>query len=285
MFRATFIILLSLILSILMACSDKESTRSENGSTETGQNETEKRTETVAVSEPSGNGGGEDLQEVSYTRDVAPIFAAKCVYCHHPTNAVKVDLTRPFDEELGIIRRPNSWSASENKTLVVPGDPEASALVLKITRTDLDPHIEGYPMPWNIEPLATDEIDQLRIWILEGAKDDNRYRSTIVRIFGDGVSLGSRAGKCAYCHHPGSQFGPDLTNPFDPVRGVVNVEADVGGIRVVPGDPEASILYQKIGGSPLSRDRGRAMPLQIERLTDAEIRTIVEWVAEGARNN
>ena len=223
--------------------------------------------------------------EVSFTADVAAIFAAKCNACHHPDNAVKVDLTRPFHPELGLINRPNSWTSSSRPILVVPGDPDASALIWKVEQSDLELKVDGDPMPWHIDPLTDRELENLRQWILQGAEDDDLYRGTISRIMGDGVSLGSRGGKCAYCHYPGAAFGPDLTDLFDPQRGSVNVSSDFGGVRIVPGDPEASVLFTKVKGEPLPPNLGRPMPLHYERLTAEENQVLRDWIAEGAKNN
>jgi hypothetical protein len=99
------------------------------------------------------------------------------------------------------------------------------------------------------------------------------------------VSLGARGGKCAYCHYAGAAFGPDLTNPFDPARGLVNVRATVGGIRVKPGDPLGSLLFAKVGGSELPPGRGRPMPLHFPRLTAEEKQILRDWVSQGARDN
>jgi hypothetical protein len=223
--------------------------------------------------------------EVRFAADVAPIFAAKCNACHHPNNAVKVDLTRPFDPELGIINRPNSWTRSSKSILVVPGDSEASALIWKVEQTDLEPKIDGDPMPWHIDPLTERELEDLRQWILQGAKDDSLYQNSISRIFGDGVSLGSRGGKCAYCHYSGSSIGPDLVDPFSSPVGAVGVASMFGGVRIVPGDPEASVLFNKVKGEPLPSNLGRPMPLHIERLTSEEKQILRDWISEGARNN
>jgi len=222
---------------------------------------------------------------VSFAAEVAPIFAAKCNFCHHPDNAVKVDLTRPFHPELGLINRPNSWTKSSRPILVVPGDPEASALIWKVEQTELEPKIDGDPMPWHIDPLTDRELENLRQWILQGAEDDDLYRSTISRFMGDGVSLGSRGGKCAYCHYPGAAYGPDLTDLFDPQRGSVNISSDLGGVRIVPGDPEASVLFTKVKGEPLPPDLGQPMPLHYERLTVEEKQVLRDWISEGAKNN
>jgi hypothetical protein len=223
--------------------------------------------------------------EVSFATQVAPLFAAKCNFCHHPDNAVKVDLTQSFDPEVGIIRRPNSWTKSEKKMLVVPGDPEGSALIWKVEQTELDPKIDGNPMPWNIDPLTEKELADLRQWIVQGARDDALYQSSITRIFGDGVSLGSRGGKCAYCHYPGAASGPDLTDPLDSARGIVNINSRFGGVRIVPGDPEASVLFAKVRGGTLAPELGRPMPLHFERLTSEEIQILRDWISEGAQDN
>jgi len=223
--------------------------------------------------------------EVSFSAQVAPIFAAKCNLCHHPDNAVKVDLTQPFDPEVGIINRPNSWTKSEKTILVAPGDPEASALIWKVEQTQLEHKIDGDPMPWHIAPLTDRELEDLRQWIVQGAEADALYRNSITRIFGDGVSLGSRGGKCAYCHYAGAAFGPDLADPFDPDRGAVDIASVFGGVRIVPGDPEASVLFAKVSGGTLGPDLGRPMPLHPERLTPEEIQILQDWISEGAKNN
>ena len=189
----------------------------------------------------------EELPSVSFARDVQPIFEARCVDCHHPDNAVKVDLTQPFDPLVGIVNRPNTWTRSEKTVLVVPGDPEASALVLKVSATDLDPKVDGDVMPWSIPRVTDAELESLRSWIQSGAADDEIYRSSVQRLFGDGVSLGRRGGKCAYCHYSGAEYGPDLTRVFDPETGAVNVSADRGGVRIVPGDPDGSVA---LNGNP-----------------------------------
>jgi hypothetical protein len=108
---------------------------------------------------------------VSFAAQVVPIFAGKCNLCHHPDNAVKVDLTRPFDSEPGIIMRPNSWTKSEKKILVVAGDPEASVLFAKVRGGTLAPEL-GRPMPLHFERLTAQEKQILRDWISEGAKDN-----------------------------------------------------------------------------------------------------------------
>jgi cytochrome c2 len=275
----TFLTVLSIltVVILLAGCSEK----AKQGEAEQPAAE-ERVAETKQAVEPEV---AETPNEVSFAAEVAPIFAAKCNACHHPDNAVKVDLTRPFHPELGLINRPNSWTRSSRPVLVIPGDPDASALIWKVEQTELELKVDGDPMPWHIDPLTDRELEDLRQWILQGANDDTLYRNTITRIFGDGVSLGSRGGKCAYCHHPNAAYGPDLTDLFDPERGSVNVASMFGDARIVPGDPEASVLFAKVKGEPLPPNLGRPMPLHYERLTSEEKQILRDWISEGAQKN
>ena len=58
-----------------------------------------------------------------------------------------------------------------------------------------------------------------------------------------------------------------------------------GGVRIVPGDPEASVLFTKVEGGDLPPGLGRPMPLHYDRLTSQEIQILRNWIAEGAKNN
>ena len=51
---------------------------------------------------------------------------------------------------------------------------------------------------------------------------------------------------------------------------------------IVPGDPDASYLFEKISPSPRT---GARMPFLADPLSDEEIELIRTWIAEGAANN
>ena len=140
-------------------------------------------------------------------------------------------------------------------------------------------------MPWAIPRLTETELSALRSWIEGGAQNDDQYRSSVRQIFGDGVSLGSRGGKCAYCHYPESGIQPDLTRPFDLETGAVGVASDRGGARIVPGDPETSVLYLRVSPEEIPRRLEPLMPNHYERVTDEEAELIRRWISEGALNN
>ena len=216
---------------------------------------------------------------VSYESDVEPIFASKCTLCHYSGNATTVDLTQPFDAEFGIVDRETSRARAEARLIVDPSNPLNSFLLDKVIRTNLVPAIDGAAMPWRIPPLAPDKIAAIRQWISDGALDDERYASTIAPIFGDGKTLG---GSCAHCHNPRSLFAPDLTRPFDPEIGIVNVAGSGNVLRVAPGLPDESGLVLRIEGNPAA---GASMPFYPEALTTSEIDVVTSWVVAGAPQN
>src|SRR5262245_58977035 len=73
---------------------------------------------------------------VSYAEDVRPIIGVKCAYCHFEGAPDRVNLQDPFDAERGVVGLPDP--SDDTRLLVVPGMPERSFLIDKITRTDLD---------------------------------------------------------------------------------------------------------------------------------------------------
>jgi hypothetical protein len=222
---------------------------------------------------------------LTFSHDVAPIFAQSCVFCHHLGNATAIDFTHPFDPEKGIIRRANSWVSAKSTMVVDPGNVANSFLIDKVERSDLDPHVEGSRMPWAPPRVTADEVAAVRQWITDGAKDDAFYQENIATLFGDGKSLGTQGGKCGYCHYENTYQLPDLTHPFDPNVGIVDVAGSKGVKLVAPGDPDGSVLVQKIearDGVDGGADLGAPMPMQFPLLTQPEIDTLKAWIAAGA---
>ena len=66
---------------------------------------------------------------------------------------------------------------------------------------------------------------------------------------------------------------------------IVNVPSNEqpGVLRIAPGDPASSYLFQKITGAPSIS--GAVMPLGRPPLSDEQINTIREWIEEGAEDN
>lgn len=94
---------------------------------------------------------------ISYQTYIQPIFDAKCNFsgCHD-------DATRQAGLSL------TSWqSATADYSIVFPGNPEASRLVLSIEGRS------AYPMPPpGRYPLTQKQIKAIRTWVKEGAKNN-----------------------------------------------------------------------------------------------------------------
>ena len=100
--------------------------------------------------------------DVSFSADVQPILQKRCVECHVPGgpgyNASGFDM--------------NSYAAlmkgGRYGPLVVPGDPLTSTLNM-LVEGRADPSIH---MPHGREKLSDREIEMLKVWVQEGAKDN-----------------------------------------------------------------------------------------------------------------
>lgn len=90
--------------------------------------------------------------------------------------------------------------------------------------------------------------------------------------------------RCAgsVCHSAGEQkaAGLDLVSPgvAERVANVASASAECGGsMLVVPGDPNGSLLYQKLGDAPPC---GSQMPLAQEPLSDEDLDCVRSWIQE-----
>lgn len=229
--------------------------------------------------------GGTD--EVVYA-DVAPIFAQRCTLCHYSGNAIDVDIEDPFEPVSGLVHRKNTWwevygEAGGPEFNVVPFEPEQSFLLDKLRDPTRVADNVGSAMPIIVEPLSAAELAVVRDWIDAGAEPE-RYQAAVFPIFGDGSRLGQRMGKCGYCHYAGTPFPPDLTQPFDPVVGLVGAPAlfDPTLMRVEVGNADASFLVDKIELLEAEAGVGAPMPYPFDPLTDAELAVVRQWIVDGA---
>ena len=91
-----------------------------------------------------------------FSRDIRPILANNCYKCHGPdSNARQANLRLDLLDDAFAERRPG-------QTPIVPGDPDASLLVRRITSGD-----PGYrmPPPESNKVLTPDQKDMLVRWI------------------------------------------------------------------------------------------------------------------------
>jgi len=98
--------------------------------------------------------------EVSYQRDIEPLFARHCVGCHQDAKAQGQFVMTQYEKLL--------VAGETGNASIVPGNPDGSYLVSQITPVD-----GVAEMPRQGKALASSEIDLIRRWIAEGAKNDS----------------------------------------------------------------------------------------------------------------
>ncbi len=98
---------------------------------------------------------------VSFTNDVRPIFSQHCYGCHQGAKQLGSYLMTDFNAMVK--------GGETAQTAVVPGKPDESYLFQQIT--PVDGHAEMPDEPFS--PLNDVELETIRKWILQGAKNDS----------------------------------------------------------------------------------------------------------------
>lgn len=107
--------------------------------------------------------------EISFTKDIAPVFVAKCLACHNAEKAKGGYRMHTFDALL----KPGSSKDSP----LVPGQPAASLLYQLITTTNEDDR-----MPQKDDALPPAQVAGIKQWIEGGAKFDGADRSVALAV-------------------------------------------------------------------------------------------------------
>jgi mono/diheme cytochrome c family protein len=97
---------------------------------------------------------------IDFNRDIRPIISDNCVSCHGPDKDKRKANLR-LDEEAG-----SRAELKDGKRAIVPGHPEQSELIARITATDEDDVMP--PLKTN-KKLTPAQIEKLRAWIKGGA--------------------------------------------------------------------------------------------------------------------
>jgi len=117
-----------------------------------------------SAAKPSGSEpkAGGSTAPVDFGREVKPIFAERCISCHGPDKA---------EGGLNLTDRKSVVGELESgSTAVIPGKPDKSELVRRITSAD---HSER--MPPEGKPLEPAEVAALRRWIDQGAEFQSHW--------------------------------------------------------------------------------------------------------------
>ena len=216
-------------------------------------------------------GGAQHAQaEIDFVRDIQPILEFHCTSCHG-ANKDKGDY-RLHTKEL-------AFKGGEDDVGVVPGEPDKSPLY---TTTILDRDDEDIMPPIKKDhdmPMTKLQTEQLRQWILEGAK------------WPDGVELADRKRAptridfvehiqpmlekwCVSCHDANKDKGDLRIDTYE-----LTMKGGENGACLVPGKPHESSLWTLTALPP---DHDDIMPPKKGPMSDLEIYMLKRWIEEGA---
>jgi len=210
---------------------------------------------------------------------VAALFAEHCTLCH---GGASPTLGLDLGDLQGALR------GSDRGPVVVPGDPEASELVMRL-RGASQPR-----MPLTGPPYLDDEqIGLVADWIAAGAsvgpdseaaasaepsseRPDDEAETAPPRpgSFADVETILSS--RCMHCHRPEGALGPAPEGLILTAHAAVLAGGD--RIVVVPGTPLASELFRRVAGLATPRMPFDGPPW----LSDDEVERIRLWIEAGA---
>jgi mono/diheme cytochrome c family protein len=101
-------------------------------------------------------------RRVDFSRDIRPIFNQSCVSCHGGVRQKNGVSFIYRDEALG--------KGRSGRATIVPGHPEASELIARVTTSDPEAR-----MPYHAPPLSPAQIALLRQWVKEGAQWEEHW--------------------------------------------------------------------------------------------------------------
>src|SRR5262245_36140885 len=105
-------------------------------------------------------------EKVRFNQHVRPILSGNCFYCHGPD-------PKHREADLRLDNREGATTDLGGYAAIVPGRPDESALVKRVSSTDPD---EQMPPPVSKKPHLTDEqIAILRRWIEQGAEYEGHW--------------------------------------------------------------------------------------------------------------
>ncbi len=104
-------------------------------------------------------------ERLHFDRDIRPILSDKCYACHGPDPAQR-------QAELRLDTKEGAFSAPSGYPIIVPGEPENSELVARITHADVEQRMP--PQASNRQPTQK-QIDTLIRWIAEGAEWEEHW--------------------------------------------------------------------------------------------------------------
>ena len=104
--------------------------------------------------------------DLSFSRDVRPILAENCFKCHGHDEQQRKGKMRLDDP--AVLTTP----AKSGAIAIVPGNPEQSELVKRITASSPD---DRMPPASSNKHLTPQQIETLKLWVAEGAKYEKHW--------------------------------------------------------------------------------------------------------------
>ena len=98
---------------------------------------------------------------VDFNRDIRPILSENCLSCHGPdSHKREAGLRLDMNDQ-------SMWKGESGEIAIVPGSPDKSEMVHRITSTDAAVLM---PPPTSGKKLTPKQIETLQQWIAEGAE-------------------------------------------------------------------------------------------------------------------
>ncbi|MFT4113153.1 c-type cytochrome domain-containing protein, partial [Silvibacterium sp.] len=248
-------------------------------------------------------------RQAFYKEKIQPILSAHCYDCHSADGGSAGGLR--VDDRAALLKGGRSGPA------IVPGKPDESLLVQRVTTSDVKQR-----MPKSDDPLTADQISQLKSWIADGAawsapdasasssSAPAEVPSTVAPAAASAATASPAAqakdGKASLTRVPyprpataaqlaffEKKVRPILVNRCYNCHSAAFKEAgglrvDVGisiftggkdGAVIIPGHPEESLLIRRVK----STDPKKRMPQESnESLPADEIATLEAWIKDGA---
>ena len=199
-----------------------------------------------------------------FENEIAPILQERCVACHGEVSP---------QAGLDVRTKESLLAGGVSGPALVPSAPLES-LVLQKTASGA--------MPMGGEKLAPSEIDLIRHWIERGAPARSDVAVGAVAGHADHVSpreilVTTLYVKCLLCHGRRRQEGGlDLRTREAALKG------GVSGPAIIPGNPERSLLVQRIEAEEMPPEEHQAR-LSYRPVTSDELDSLRRWISQGAR--
>jgi len=109
---------------------------------------------------------------VSLAADLGPLFAAKCNngFCHNQTTQASSLILELGEAHGSLVGVPSKHNACASFDRVVPGSPTTSFLIFKLQGNGAC--FAGVRMPKGASALSAADLQRVRDWVSEGAKDN-----------------------------------------------------------------------------------------------------------------